>query len=370
MKVLALLAVTLATVPAIFGAPLLRIDDLGSLGGSQMSGMAINASGAVAGYGLDASGNLHAFSSIGSPTDLTPGWAVTASAYGINGAGQVAGTTFADGHSQATLWSNGTAQVIGGLGGPDSYATAINDANQVAGMATTAGGQGRAVIYSAGGAQDVSLPGSSWASAYAINGDGAIAGYAMAASGAFQAYTWSPAGGYSSLGTLGGANSYAFGINDQGQVVGNSNTSSGYSHAFVWDSTGMHDLGTLGGASSYAFGINDGGEVVGYSSLAGSSDTHAFLVLNGVMFDLNSLVQNLAGWDLTEAYAINGSGQIAGTGLFDGAEHAFRLDVVDPAVAAQSVELGSPLGTPEPATCATVLMGLAILAGSLLLRRR
>src|ERR1017187_9817945 len=136
MKILALLAATLATVPAINGAPLLQIDDLGSLGGSQMSGMAINQSGQVAGYGLDAFGDLRAFSSMSSPTDLTPAWASTASAYGINGAGQVAGTTFASGHSQATLWSNGTAQVIGGLGGPDSYATAINNQNQVAGMAT------------------------------------------------------------------------------------------------------------------------------------------------------------------------------------------------------------------------------------------
>jgi probable HAF family extracellular repeat protein len=362
MKIFSILAALATVLPALTAGPVYRIEDLGSLGGSQMSGMAINQLGQVAGYGLDALGTLRAFSSSNSLTDITPMWASTASASGLTASGQIVGSTFVTGHSQATLWSNGTAQVIGGLGGPDSYAMAINDGNQIAGMATTPQGQGRAVIYSNGGVQDVSLPGSSWASAYGINASGAIAGYAMNANGVFQAYTWSPAGGYTSLGTLGGRDSYAFGINNQGQVAGNSNVSNGYAHAFIYDGTGLHDLGTLGGSSSYAYGINDAGSVVGYSSLA-TAQAHAFILVGGILFDLNSLVSNLTGWELTQAYAINNSGQLTGTGLFEGVEHAFRLD---PA----SLLAGDAVATPEPATYMMMLAGSLLLIGGSWLKRR
>lgn len=365
MKVLGVLAITFTAVQAIDAGPLLRIDDLGTLGGSQMSGMAISPTGQVAGSGLDPFGNLRAFSSMSSPTDLTPAWASTASANGINVAGQVAGTTFADGNFQATLWSSGTAQVIGGLGGPDSFATAINGSGEIAGMATTPSGQGRAVIYQGDSVNDVSLPGSSWAAAYAVNGSGAIAGYAMDGNGAFQAYTWWPGGAYTVLGTLGGRNSYAFGMNDSGQVVGNSTTAPGYSRAFVWDSSGLRDLGTLGGLQSYAYGINNAGAAVGYSYVSGSDDTHAFVFMDGVLFDLNLLVEDLAGWELTKAYAINDAGQITGTGLLDGVERAFRLDPVTPAAASSAEALAAP----EPATYATVLLGVLLGAGALIRSR-
>ncbi len=365
MNILPFLAALLAGTLAATAGPLLRIQDLGTFGGSQMSGTAINRNGEIAGHGVDGMGGVHAFTAINGFTDITPVGSGGAAAYGVSGSGEVVGQAMVNGNSQATLWSNGTAQNLGGLGGPDSYANAINDNSEAAGMATTVQGQGRAVIYASGAVRDVSLPGSLWSSAYALDNSGRMAGYAMTASGVFQGYTWSALSGFSSLGTLGGANSYAFGINDHGQVVGHSTLSSGYSHAFLTDDHGMHDLGTLGGNASYAYGINNAGSVVGYSWLAGSDQTHAFLYVGGVMLDLNSLVTNLTGWTLTEAYSINDAGQIAGAGLLDGITHAFRLDPLEEPglrVAAQAV--------PEPGTTATLAIGFAMLVGKLVVKRR
>jgi probable HAF family extracellular repeat protein len=382
MRVLALLATAAIVVPVIDAGPIFRIDDLGTLGGSQMSGAAINAGGQVVGTGTDWQGYLRAFSSTNGPADITPAWANSASANGISSSGQVIGTTYVNGNSQATLWSNGTAQQIGGLGGPDSYATAINNSQQVAGMATTAGGQGHAAVYSNGAVQDVNLPGANWSSAYGINDSGTVAGTAMLASGVFGAYTWSALSGFTTLGTLGGMNSYASAINSQGQVIGNSSTATGYPHAFVWDDSGMQDLGTLGGNFSYAYGINDSGEIVGYASVA--SGNHAFLYMDGVMFDLNLLIADLAGWELTAAYGINDAGQITGTGLVEGVEHAFRLDPVVTSSAPMlfAASFGplldpvdppaglDPVLTPEPGSIALVMAGGILLAARSLRKRK
>ncbi len=361
MKILMPLAAALLGA-TVMSAGSFRIQDLGTLGGSQMLGMAIDPLGRVAGYGTDAQGDLRAFTVMNGFTDLTPAGISNAAAYGINGTGQIVGRTLVNGNSQATLWSNGTAQQLGGLGGPDSYAQSINNRQQAAGMATDTQGRGRAVIYSPSGVQDVSLPGASWSSAYGINNSGTIAGYAMNASGGFQAYVWSSGGGYQTLGSLGGGNSYAMAINDTNQVVGNANSGSGYSHAFLWENGSMQDLGTLGGNASYAYGIDGTGSVVGYS-LVSNGHSHAFAYIGGAMIDLNQSLTNGTGWELTEAYSINNGGQIAGTGLFNGVQHAFRLDPLAWPVATAD---GQPV--PEPAT--TVLLGTALAFGLLMIRRR
>ena len=83
---------------------------------------------------------------------------------------------------------------------------------------------------------------------------------------------------------------------------------------------------------------------------------HAFLWENGVMTDLNALVDGSAdGWELLEAAAINDLGQIVGSGHvdrdLDGSWDVTRAYLLTP--------------IPEPAT-----LGLAALAGITLLRRR
>ena len=92
----------------------------------------------------------------------------------------------------------------------------------------------------------------------------------------------------------------------------------------------MQDIGTLGGTSSWAYGVNDHGQVVGESKVAG--EIHAFLYLDGVMRDLNDLIDPTSKWRLNKAVAINNAGQIVGTGRNpSGQEHGFLLNpLADP----------------------------------------
>jgi probable HAF family extracellular repeat protein len=126
------------------------------------------------------------------------------------------------------------------------------------------------------------------------------------------------------LPTLGGVSSAAFGINDLGQVVGDSalDANAQIIHAFVWQlGTGMRDLGVLpGGTFSNAVAINKSGVAVGASTFNGGSeslgDRHAVVFQNGQVTDLTP---NLASGNDSFANAINSSGQIVGAS----AGHAF-----------------------------------------------
>jgi probable HAF family extracellular repeat protein len=91
----------------------------------------------------------------------------------------------------------------------------------------------------------------------------------------------------------------------------------------------MHDLGTLGGPLARALDVNNLGQVVGISNTASDSRTRAFLFSDGKMIDLNSVpVVKKTGWFLDNAFAINNSGQIAGSGTIRGVTHAFLLTPV------------------------------------------
>jgi probable HAF family extracellular repeat protein len=84
------------------------------------------------------------------------------------------------------------------------------------------------------------------------------------------------------------------------------------------------DLGTLGGTNSVPYAINNKGQVVGSSKIT-SGNQHAFLWKRGTLYDLNSLISNNSGWELTNASSINDVGQIVGTGKFNGQQRTFLL---------------------------------------------
>jgi probable HAF family extracellular repeat protein len=333
------------------------VTDLGSFGGTSASAVQINESGVAAGWATNAFGNQVSFSSTGAGLfDALSGLAGASDsyAYGINASGVVVGISYVNGQPHGEIWNGGAATDMGA----GTFATAINDAGAVA------GGNGHAFVLVNGAYQDLGvLRGGGWSAAYAINNAGEVAGYGNTPSGAFRAFYWTPSGGMVELGTLGGQNSYAAGINSSGEIVGNASLANGYSQAFVAVGQVMIDLGTLGGMSSAAYGINDSGVIVGYSTLSDGATTRAFVYVNGVMTDLNSLIPSGSGWRLLEAYGINNAGQIVGEGFLNGRMHAFRLDPQQ-----QTFSLGafSANPVPDPGTGSLSGIGLALLFVSLL----
>jgi probable HAF family extracellular repeat protein len=151
-----------------------------------------------------------------------------------------------------------------------------------------------------------------------------VVGYANVPTGGNHAFLYS-GGSMHDLGVLAvGGQSFARGINDNGVAVGTSNICSdfgGYDHAVMFVNGEVQDLGTLGGAYySTALGINNIGQIVGNSNSA------AFLYSNGVMRDLNNLIDPTLGWSLRNANAINDFGQIVGRSIdANGITHAFLL---------------------------------------------
>jgi probable HAF family extracellular repeat protein len=343
---------------------LFDVTDLGSLNGAHAASYGLSQNGTAVGTATDPFGDIRAVIYGSEVSNLASG-----GAYGINASGQVAGVDQTGTRPYATIWNNGVATHVAGAG---SYAMAINDSGDTAGMLTALNGQAHAFVTRNGVLTDLGPAGGNWSSAYAINNSGAVAGDRQFGS-TFRGVVWS-ATGTTVLPALGGANSYAFGINNAGQVVGSAQTSAGYLNAFLWSAGAMRSLGTLGGYASYAYGINDSAQVVGYSWTSGDTATHAFLYKDGILYDLNSLLGANSDWTLSQALAINNAGQIVGTGFLNGVEHAFLLSPeaarVSPSLASSLVFTPEPLATPEPASWMLALGGFGALAGLGRLRRR
>lgn len=247
----------------------------------------------------------------------------------VNATGQVAGYSLINGDSHAFLFANGTMQDIGTLGGPYSYAFGINDGGKVVGRASTAGASGdRAFVYSKdSGIVDLNTslpPGTNATLSYAtgINNAEQIAAFGEAENQGVRAFLYAN-GAIQDLGTLGGYNSFSQGINQVGWVTGYSSVASGYSHAFLYSMGKMRDLGTLGGIESFGIAVNNTGQVTGTSYTATYPDNsafkHAFLYANGVMKDLGTL-----GGTFSWGYGINSVGQVVGNATdSSGASRAF-----------------------------------------------
>ena len=123
-------------------------------------------------------------------------------------------------------------------------------------------------------------------------------------------------GKVTNLGSLGGAfGNEAHGMNNRGQVVGASDLAGDLVfHGFVWSqSTGMQDVAPLPGDTySYALAINDAGEVTGLSINSSFTTLRAFIVVDGVPTDLNTLIPDSSPLQLQGACSINSRGEIAG----------------------------------------------------------
>jgi probable HAF family extracellular repeat protein len=300
-----------------------------------MNGVAINASGQVAGeFNAPNGQDYAALYTSGTVTTLPT--LDTKSEYfglGLNASGTVVGTRVDTTETSfGMLWSNGTVTDIGTSPG-GSYCNrqgtipnAINDSGEVTGSAdTTFATLGctnpDAFIYDNGTWTDLG-PGSR----YAINESGQVTGVSLIPTSVMNQYLF---------------------------------------HAFLYSNGTKIDLGALPGEQlSAGFAINSNGTVVGRSQALDSEGSvtleHAFFY-NGVMNDLNAFVSSSdplqAFVTLTDARGINDYRVIVVNGVDsrDKQEHAYLLQAPWINVAPGTLTFAStPVGTVSPTQSVTL----------------
>jgi probable HAF family extracellular repeat protein len=183
------------------------------------------------------------------------------------------------------MWHDGVMRDLGTLGGPDAFATWINEGGQIVG-------------YS-----------------YVNSTPDPVIGIPP-----IHPFLWDR-GRMIDLGTFGGVFALALNLNNRGQVVGFMDLAGDQtSHPFLWDRGRLIDLGTLGGDSGQANWVNERGGAVGWAQVAGNQTVHAFLWKDGNMHDLGVP----AGLTCSVAIANNSREQIVGDACgADGSGHAF-----------------------------------------------
>jgi probable HAF family extracellular repeat protein len=369
-RVIVLSALALLNATKTYAASY-TVTDLGILGGTESSGSALNAGGQVAGssYTTGDAGQ-HAYvwkptvsgGTSGAMTDLGTLGGTQSFGNSLNASGQVAGESFttSDAATHAFLWkpttaggASGTMYNLGTLGGTNSYAYDINATGEVTGASDRTGDSKTHTFLwkptmpngTSGTMFNLGSLGGTESNGDAINASGQVAGSSLTnGDAAYHAFLWKPAtpngtsGTMHDLLTLGGNESFGGSINASGQLAGFSNpTGSAAFHAYLWTPTisngtsgTMLDLSTLGGLNSYSYNVGTTGQVVGASEVnVNSTLTHAFLYSSSTgIIDLNTRIDPLSGWILSDAAAINDAGQITGQGLIGGQYHAYLLTPV------------------------------------------
>jgi probable HAF family extracellular repeat protein len=238
-------------------------------------------------------------------TDIAQGTSdggATADAVGINAQGEAVGTHdalflrigFGIPHAYVSL--NGVLTDLSTLGGENgnwSFGLAINNAGQAVGVSTN------------------------------------VIGSPYNQPGGFQYYAFLWSNG--TMKAIGGAHSTKFAptaINDNGWIAGTldvSQVDGTYNgQAVLYVNSRFISLGAVKGFSgSQSLSMNDLGMVVGNLASGVPPYTPSVFVYNGVMHDLNTLVDG--GWTITTVGKINIFGQIAATGTKAGSTTTYAL---------------------------------------------
>lgn len=366
-----------------------KVIELDTLGGTYSQPFYVTPEGETSGEASLTDGNWHAILWEGHTNkDLGTLGGLNSSAFGSpNAMGQVVGTSetsesdpngedfcgfFGSGAPwsgttcQGFLWQNGSMTTLSTLGGYNSAASAINKQGEVAGSAETATTdstcppydpnsgqyqvlQDEPVVWENG--QIEQLPtygGDPDGFAIAINNHGQAAGASgvcstfNAVNGLYlspvHALLWEH-GRVANLGSLGGAfGNQAHNINNHGEVVGASDLAGDtVFHGFTWTrGKGMKDVPPVEGDTySVALAINDAGEVGGVSIDATFTNLHAFVVVDGVTTDLNTLIPADSNLQLQTACSINSRGEITGLAV-DKSTGQYRGYLAIPAADANS----------------------------------
>jgi probable HAF family extracellular repeat protein len=338
------------------------VQDIGTLGGSEVLAIDLNDVGQIAGRSTDGFGAQHAFvwSAGGGMLDIgvLPGASESAAA-AINNHGVVTGTS--DGvpffPPRAFRWSATSGiENIGALTADltdFSFGTALNDAGLIAGSVTIATNDTHAFAWTrSGGLVDIDTLNSFDALVVAVGAKGEVAGNHIASSADFSyhPFLWRPSTGMVDLGTAGGTEAFVLAMTPGLHIAGLINIADGTQRAMSWTpATGMRRLGTLGGSTSRAIDVNARGQVVGFAAnKAGDSRAFVWTAKQG-MLDLNNYLRHAPpGLVLDDAVSINDSGAIvatsnAGLVLLRPDSACTCGHALGPVVAPAMVKAGAPL---------------------------
>jgi probable HAF family extracellular repeat protein len=320
-------AATAVAAPAAVTATY-AVTDLGSLGAGVAQGLAINALGQVTGdsvlskqvevpclYPQKAkcfANPDHAFLwGNRTMTDLGTLGGLNSQGVAINRSGEVVGWTYTKNGSKAFL-SNAHDHKLIGLSGM-TQVHGINDSGRIVGQCgDVVAPEVFACVVSDG--TDSALPDSVSGVAVAINNKGEILGRNYDGDNQ-RALLWTNDTDIPTmLPTLGGAGSTGTAINNLGQVVGTSETGTGAFDGFLWNNGTISDLG-----NSFApAAINDSGVIVGGE----------LVYSNGSLQDLNNLIPAGSPYQIQSATGINNNGQIVANAndTATGQDHALLLN--------------------------------------------
>src|SRR5215207_960293 len=311
----------------------------------------INEPGRIAGQGQSPGGDPRAFLwEDGQMSDLgVPTGGNLSRARGINDSGEVVGEwrilvnrqqrfnafLYEDGHMKDlnSLIPTGTGWDLVG-------AQAINETGQIVGSGTI-NGETHAFLYENGAPTDLGETlGDPYSAAWGLNDLGNVVGGAGSAENQVEAFVYRN-GSVDRIGNPGPFSaSEAVGINNSGKVIGwsfNPGQNPPQSQAFTYDKgpeeANIEVLKPLSGdLYSRARDIDEAGRVVGWSrndtGVTQEEQFSAVLWTGGQAKNLNDLIPADSGWKLTDAYAINESGDIVGSGFKDGRLQAFLLTLV------------------------------------------
>jgi probable HAF family extracellular repeat protein len=312
------------------------IEDLGTLGGLVPTITGVNAAGQVSGYVDLPSGSRAVRFTDGVGWAYLPGLDLTYSvATGINAHGDLTGYhVTAAGAIRAFRYysSTGVVEDLAPLpGGTSTFGMAINAAADVAGYSDTpAGVRGfRAAV----GLPAVQLPtlGGVFGSACGVNDAGQVAGVATDAAGHQHAVRIDPNLGMFDASTFNGAagTSHACAIDSDGLIGGYAAAGTGY-HAFTFDGLTLKRLDDVFVTTFSSVEAIAAGTSVGWFNGADRT-AHAFVHTNiDGSTELNSRLPAGSGWVLRRAKSVNARGQIVGEGLLNGAARVFRLTPAAP----------------------------------------
>ena len=344
------------------GTPQYQIFDIGvvDVGDTFSQGLGVSPAGIAVGRSIRNDGS-HAFTwtiqgeIVGLPDLAGRSYCVSNSA---NDSGIVVGTgattVFGSGRLPV-IWQNGVVSQL-----PLPVGQTLGDANSVnastvAVGSVNAGSDQRGVIYNGGSATIITQTttnGSFFLTAFGINDSGRIVGQGIdpqnAARNVGIVYDIGQSMAFE-VGALPGHNgALAFGVSNSGYVVGSSMQNQGSGLPFIWsEANGMIAIPLAPDTSlGQAEGVNSSGWVVGTD---GGAFAVPFLYDGTNTYRLQDLIPGNSGWDLSmntssSAEAISENNIIVGTGVHDGATHAYAMVPVAP----------TPTPTPSPSPTPSV----------------